>query len=106
MITDEDRLFAIAPAMLGDIGNRRVIECPERIFVESLDPLFQADFDTIGEKIVLPKEVLLLNPVKKRRIVFSPDRHRSYLLITPRSTPEGAKIGAEYGGSPSVRCLS
>jgi hypothetical protein len=55
--------------VLCDVGYSRGVKGPERIFIESLDPFGQADFDAVGEQVVLPKQVLLLDALKKRRVI-------------------------------------
>ena len=67
--------LTIATTKLGYVRYRRRIERPKSILVKGFDPFRQSDLDAICKKIVLAKEVLLLNPIKKVFLVYLPDRH-------------------------------
>ena len=47
MVADVDRFFAVTAAKLRDIGDRCVVQSPERVFVEGLDAFFEANFDAV-----------------------------------------------------------
>ncbi len=55
VISHVNRLFAVAPTELGDIRNSSVIQSPQRVLVEKLDTLFEANLDTIRQQVVLPQ---------------------------------------------------
>lgn len=47
VITHVNWLFAVAPTELRNIGNGRVVQRPERVFVEKLDPFCQPNLNTV-----------------------------------------------------------
>jgi len=49
MISDVYRLFAVAAPKLRDVCYRSVVQDPESIFVESLNPLLETDLNAIGK---------------------------------------------------------
>jgi hypothetical protein len=47
--SDADRLLAVAPSKLTDVGNGGVVQRPQSVFVESLDPFLEADLNAIRQ---------------------------------------------------------
>lgn len=76
VISDIDRFFAISASKLGNVRNRNIVQCPKRVFIERFDAFLEANFNTVGQQVVLPQEVLLLNLRVERGIVFFSDGHR------------------------------
>jgi hypothetical protein len=75
VIADINGFFAEPATKLCDVGYGRVIKGPERVLVERLNALFQADFNAVGEEIVLTQKILLLDFGVQRRIVLFSYRH-------------------------------
>lgn len=48
-----DRLLAVTSSKLRNISDSRVIQGPQRIFVEKLDSLRQANLDAIRQQVIL-----------------------------------------------------
>jgi hypothetical protein len=61
VVADINRFFPIPTAKLRDVCNRDVIKSPKRILIERFDTLLQPYFNAVSEKVILPKQVLLLN---------------------------------------------
>src|SRR5215469_4910252 len=76
VVSHVNRFLAIPPSKLGNICHRNVVQCPQRILVEGFDSLFEANFDAIGQQIILAQKILLLNLSKELRVVFFSNRHR------------------------------
>jgi hypothetical protein len=70
MAADVDGFLSKPPTELRDIRHGNVVQCPEHVFVKRRGPFFEADLDAIGQKLVLPVQVLLLNPVVKFMILL------------------------------------
>lgn len=68
-----DRLFTVTK--LGNIGKCCIIQSPKSVFVESFDAFLQANFNAIGQKVVLPQQVLLLDFSEEFRIVCFANGH-------------------------------
>ena len=66
-------LLAISSAELRNVSYRCMIEGPQCILIESLNPFLQSDLYTVCQKIILAKQILLLDASKKGRIIFFPD---------------------------------
>ena len=62
MATDVDRLLTKPASEPGDIGHRDMVQRPEEILVERDRTLVESDLDAIRQQIVLPVEVLFLDP--------------------------------------------
>ena len=75
MVPNIDRIFTVAPAKLSYVRYRRIVQRPERVLVEGFDALFKSNFNTVRQKIILPKQVVLLDFRVKRWIVFFSDGH-------------------------------
>ena len=63
VVTNVDWLLPKSPPERRDIYHGDVIQSPEQILIESGRPLLQANFNAICQQVVLPDQVLLLNPV-------------------------------------------
>ena len=70
MITHVNRIFAVTTPELSYVGYRYMVQRPERVFIEGLDPLFQTDLNTVGQQILLAQKILLLHSREQRRIVL------------------------------------
>jgi hypothetical protein len=57
-----------------------MVQGPKRVFVERLDPVAQANFNAVGQKVILPKQILLLDASKELRIVSLSNRHAAPFL--------------------------
>ena len=73
MVADIYRCFSVTPAELRYVGNCNIVERPYSIFIERLDAFLEANLNAIREQVVLPKEILLLNPILQVGIVFLSD---------------------------------
>ncbi len=98
-------VFPETTSELGNVCHRSVVQCPKRIFIKRFDALFQPYLNAIGQQVVLPEEILLLDFRVERGIVFFSDGHREFragLLIA------GPNIGFSavlYARMRVARCL-
>lgn len=76
-----NRLSAESSAESRDIGDCGCVERPQGVFVECLDPFVQANFDAVGQQVILPQEVLLLHASKHRGIVVLSYGHWPYCAV-------------------------
>ena len=61
VVPDVYRFFAPASTKLRNIGDGRIIQSPQRIFVKRFDALFETNFNAVREEIILPQKILLLD---------------------------------------------
>ena len=69
MICNVDRFFPEPSAELRYICHRDVVQLPKRVLVECFYALHNAYLNAIGQEVVLPEKILLLNTGKKLRII-------------------------------------
>lgn len=76
VITDINRLLPEPPAELRYMGHSNMIERPNHVFIKSCMVALQPDLDAIHKQIVLPNQVLFLNPVIKFLIFLFQYKHK------------------------------
>jgi hypothetical protein len=55
------RSLTIPTSQLTYIANCCMIQSPKSVLVKGLNALLKANFNTIGQEIILPEEILFLN---------------------------------------------
>jgi len=88
MVADVYWFFSVSATKLSDVRDGSIVEGPKRVFIECFDALFDADFNAIGEKIVLAQKILLLNlGVQLRIVLFSYGHNKKGLIAGPLRVP-------------------
>src|SRR5436190_15188577 len=98
MVSNIDRFLPKPSAELGDIGDSDVIQCPQCVLVEGCGALFEPQFNTIGEQVILPDQVFVLNPVVQFRILVLQNQHLWKEARTPWASP---RVGLSCGYADS-----
>jgi len=85
-----NRLFAKAAAELRNIGDGHVVQRSDRVLIERKRPLLESELNAIGQKIILPKEILFLNVLEQIRVFFFQNNHS---IFRQRINPELFEYG-------------
>src|SRR6185312_6151018 len=94
MVPNINRALPIPPAELCNVRHGRCIQRPERVFVERLDALRQANLDAVQQQIVLPQEISLLDlRIQLWRIFLS----NGHVVVTKFYLIKQAQV---FGGVP------
>ena len=75
VIADVYRLFPEPPSELRNVCHSRVVERPERVFVESAVTLAQADLNAVRQQVILPNEISVLDLLIKLGVFALDDDH-------------------------------
>src|SRR5688500_8822531 len=105
IVSDVYRLSSKPPAELRYVRYGCGVQRPQHVLVERLDPLRENDLNAVGQGVVLPEEVLLLDSSEKDWVVSFPDRHRlsAYLIrriFSDDRRTESFVIKADCGALP------
>jgi hypothetical protein len=76
MVADIDRFFTKSAAKLRDMGDRYVVQRPDHVLVEGGVILLKANFDAIGQKIILAYQVLFLHAVIEILVLLLQYKHK------------------------------
>jgi hypothetical protein len=70
MGSDRNWFFAITAPELRYVRDGSIVQRPKRVLVECLNSFPEADFNAIGQQVVLPQEIVLLDLCEELGIVF------------------------------------
>lgn len=75
VIANVDWLLTIAAPKLSDVRYRSIVQSPKSVLIEGFYAFDQTDLHTIGQQIILPQQILLLDGLIQLRMFFFADGH-------------------------------